>query len=208
MAFKSAGQFNAAIRGTTGTIGNVASGNYLEIANDGEIILHGNARVEDYIQISAGAAKAPGVSPATYVLHGLDGAWEFAKDADKEISLNFTLQKGTDRTVAFAFAIGWSCAVNTGNVKWEIQYLWRKLDEDTSSSTPDETITETVAVSSTANGYKYTVFDAAVLPDSDDRYCAVKISRLGSDAADTADGVTNYVGIGILHAKNKIGDPI
>jgi len=204
--FNGTSPFNGAIRGTTGLIGNVASGNYIEIASDGEITLYGNARITDYIQLGAGAARAPGASPATYVLHGIDGAWQFAKNLDKEISLNFTFQKGTDRTVALAFVVGWSCAVNTGNVKWELQYLWRKLDEDTSSSTPDETVTETVAVSSTANGYQYTVFDAATLPDSDDRYCAVKLSRLGSDGADTADDASHYVGIGILYAKNKLGD--
>jgi len=209
MSFKGIGPFFGAIRGPTGLIGNVATGDYIEIANNGEITLYGDARITEYIQISAGSARAPGIKPATYVTHGIGGAWEFAKAADNEISITFTLQKGTDRTVPFKFIIGWSCGVNTGNVKWEIQYLWRKLNEDTSSSTPDETVTETVAVSSTANGYQYTVFDIAVLPDSDDRYCTVKIARIGSDdELDTADDVAHYVGIGILYAKNKIGDPI
>lgn len=191
-----------------GSQANIAAGNYTEIAADGEITLYGDARVTDYIQIGAGAARAPGVSPATYVVHGVDGAWEFAKDSDKEVSLNFTLQKGTDRSVAFKYIIGWSCAANTGNVKWELQYLWRKLDEDTSSTTPDETVTQTVAVSSVTNGYQFTILDMAVLPDADDRYCATKLTRIGTDAADTADDVTHFVGVGILFAKNKIGDPV
>jgi len=209
MTFNGTCPFNGAINATKGSIGNTATGDYIEIANDGKVTLYGNARVTDYIQLGAGAARAPGIKPATYVTHGIGGAWEFAKNADNEISINFTFQKGTDVIVPLKFVIGWSCVANTGNVKWELQYLWRKLNEDTGSSTPDETVIKTVAVSSTANGYQYTIFDAAVLLDSDDRYCNMKISRIGSDGElDTADDVAHYVGIGILYAKNKLGDSI
>jgi len=181
--------------------------NYTEIKNDGEINLHGTARVKKTIQIPASGLKSSGVNPATEVAHGLDGALQFAKNLDQNGSFAVAIRKDTDRSIAPILRFGWSSPATTGDVKLQVQYLWRSLEEDTSSTTPDGTVTEVSTVSTTANGYEITNVTLTT-PSATDRICQVRITRLGTDAEDTADDEINLLGIVLEYTSDKLGESL
>ena len=151
-------------------------------------------KVKKIQQIALGALKAPGVKPATYGDFGLNGSYSFAKDDENSVSVTVPLPRDMDKLVAPSLGIGWSSPATTGNVYWRIQYLYRGVDEDTSSVTPDESLPSAETVSSTANGYKFKYFQLGV-PSATDRIIVLKISRLGADDLDTADNVANQISL-------------
>ena len=180
--------------------------NYSQFNDDtGILTLHGNARVLKTLQIKASELKSAGLNPASFVSHGLDGALQFAKNLTQNSSLVFAIRKDLDRTEIPNLEIGWSSPATTGNVKIQVEYLWRSINEDTSSTTPDDTITEIIEVSGTANGYNYNTFPLCC-PSSTDRIGQIQISRIGGDALDTADDVLNLIGITIKYTSNKLGE--
>jgi len=66
--------------------------NYASFASDGELSLHGTARVKKDLWIDANGIKAPGAHPATFVEDGLTGCWEFA---DQGVANNQEQVSGT-----------------------------------------------------------------------------------------------------------------
>ncbi len=109
-----------------------------------------------------------------------------------------------DRTVAPTLRLGFSSPAIIGNVKWQIQYLWRGLDEDTSSVTPDATVTDIVTVSGTADGYKLANF-ILTAPSATDRTCQVKITRLGTEEVGGAGDAANLIVAVIEYTSDKLG---
>jgi len=195
--------------GTNGADGNCKFGvetttNYLEIKGDGELALYGTARVKRFVQINATATKGVGTNPATEGEIGLNGCMIFSKTIDENIGSVITIPNDMDRSVAPTIRIGWASPVTTGNIKWEVKSLYRSENEDISSTTADDTIDVVDAVSSTSNGYQYTSFTLSA-PSSTDRVVQIRITRLGSDASDTADDVANLLGFLFEYTSNKLG---
>lgn len=179
--------------------------NYASFATDGELSFVGTSRVEKTIQIPAGSAKAPGASPAVFTSLGLDGAWEFSKGSDLQISSAFAIRPDMDRSVAPSVKIGWSSPATTNDVHWKLEYLWIGANENAASVTPNETLTEITTVSPISNGYKNTEFQL-LKPSSTDIACILRITRLGS--LDNADDVANITGIVIKYTSNKLGEAL
>ena len=178
--------------------------NYAAFAADGELTLHGTARAKKTIQFAASEMKSAGISPATEVVLGLDGALAFAKNADDNGSFSFFIRDEMDRTVAPTVRLGWSSPAIVGDVKWQIQYLWRGLDEDTGIVTPDATVVDIVTVSGTTNGYKLANF-TLIAPSGTDRSCQVKITRLGTEEIGGADDVANVIVAVVEYTSDKLG---
>jgi len=64
-------RINGEILGSVGAkIGDGGTTNYVEIKSDGEVNLHGTARVKQGIWVDANGIKAPGAKPATEISHG------------------------------------------------------------------------------------------------------------------------------------------
>jgi len=166
--------------------------------------MHGNARVKKYIQIGAAASKAPGLVPAEFVAHGLDGAWAFDDNKDEEISFNFAFPSDVDRTEIIELRIGWSQVSSSGDVEWEVEYNHIGLGEDTSSITPEGTVTQTQTVSNATNGYAITSFNLTI-PDSTARITEIKLTRLGTSINDTASGDAHFLGAVLEYTSNVLG---
>jgi len=182
--------------------------NYTEIKSDGEINLHGTARVKKNVEIAIGSIKPPPTNPANWVGLGIAGAWEFADNSTRQVILELPLPKDIDRDEDVVLCIGWSSPSTTGNCVWQFEYLFRGEDEDITASA-DDTLTKTEAPSSTANGLTMTEF---TIPSSDisdtDSCLLIRISRLGGDGNDDLGDVANLTGMTLIYTCDKLGEAI
>lgn len=182
--------------------------NYTEIKTDGEINLHGTARVEKCHWICANGIKAPGSKPADFVEDGLTGCWEFGD----EIEANQESVSGTvktpcdmDRTIAPKFGIGWHAnGVSPGDCKWQLEYLWVSPNEDV-TAVAQETLTVVSTASATSDGLIVAEFTGIDLPSGTDVAMFWKITRLSADASDTIAAVTHMRGNYFKYTSNKLG---
>jgi len=195
---------NTSVTGVT-SLGDGGTTNYTEIKADGEINLHGTARVKRDVWIPASGVRAPGASPATWVDHGISGVWQFSDtgSAEDKIVFNLKLPNDMDRSVAPTINVGWSCT-NTGNVVWQLEYLYTALNEDTSAAA-EETLTETDAASATAEGLVVTAFDGVNVPGSTDVCVHCRLSRMDSSGNDTVGADVELHGVCLEYTANKLG---
>lgn len=194
------------------TIGDGGLENYTEIKNNGEIILHGDARVYKEFIVPAGAIKAPGAKPATQTVLGIleTPVWQFSNEilvANQEsVSFSIKVPEDMDRTIDPVLLIGWS-APTYGNVKWGAEYLYRTLNEDvTISAQGSQNIT--VSSSSTSNGFVASSINSFATPDSNDLNIRFKLTRLSASAEDNLTDVVNLEGVVFRYVANKIGGTI
>ena len=188
-------------------LGDGGGTNYTEIKDDGEINLHGTARVKKRLQINVGSIKGAGANPASYVDYGLNGAFEFSKVIDESIAEASAVPFDIDRSVAPTFTIGWSSPETTGTCVWQLEVLYREEDEDWSSTTPQSTIEVEASPSNTTDGLAFTSFTLPTL-SSTDAGMIFRLSRLGSDADDDMDDVAYVFGGAIDYTANKLGAPL
>lgn len=194
-------------------IGDFKSGddntNYLKIANDGELSLTGTARVKDCVWIDAVSIRAPLTKSATYVVHGLNGAWSFADAVggnEETINAATKIPSNMDRSVAPTFKIAWSAdGSSPGNCKWKFEYVWRALDEDTIAFA-QENLTVVSSASATANGLVIAEITGIDLPSSSDQCLYFKITRLSADEQDTISDTAELLCICLEFTANKLGE--
>ena len=172
--------------------------NYFKVADDGEITLVGTARVKKQHWIGADALREPGAKPASFVAHGLKGAWEFADASsgnEEQISGTFKIPTDMDISVAPTFNIGWSAAGSSpGNSKWQLEYLWLAANEDTTAAA-QETLTTISTASATSNGLVIATFSGIDLPTSSDKALFWRITRLSASGDDTISDDIHLHGI-------------
>lgn len=190
------------IFGTT-ELGDGGTTNYASFAADGELTLNGTARVSKTEWISVGAFKAPGTKPAENIDYGIAGGWEFSDATDDTIVATKRLPVDMDKTVAPSFKIGWGSAETTGDVVWQLEYLYVSAGESLAAAAQD-TNTTTTTVSGTANGLNVTTIEMDAAGASD-QLLKVRIKRLGADAADTLSGTAILVGCGFNYTSDKLG---
>jgi len=185
--------------------------NYFQIDSDGVATLVGTARVKKRLYISADGLKAPGEKPATFVLHGLKGAWQFddAIEANQEtVSGSVKLPDDMDITVAPTFSIGWSAnGVSPGNCKWQFEYLYMTENSDTTAAA-QETLTIVSTASATSNGLVIAEVSGMDLPGANDKAMFWRITRLSADAQDTIADTVEMHGDFFEYTANKFGAAI
>lgn len=184
-------------------IGDVAGGNYTEIKADGEINLHGTARVTNAQWIGASGVRAPGVKPATWVDLGISGAWEFTDGTDDTVVANMLVPYSMDRTVAPTITLGWSTPVVIGDGVWQVEYLWRAEDEDVTAAAQG-TLQVTTAASAVADGLVRSTVTLAA-PDVTDYCLHMRIKRRADLGADTLGDVASLSGICMTYTSDKLG---
>jgi len=187
------------------------SSNYTEIKDDGEINLHGTARVKKDLWIDSNGIKAPGSKPATFVEDGLTGCWEFADaiEANQEqVSGTIKIPSDMDRTVIPTFNIGWHAdTVSPGNAKWQFEYLWAGVNEDVRAAA-QETLTVITTASATAGGLIVTEVTGIDLPSATDKAMFWRITRLSADAQDTISEAIHMRGEFFRYTANSLGESI
>jgi len=178
--------------------------NYLNISPTGVVTLAGAARTRNSVDISFAGLRAPGTKPATFVDHGIAGAWEFSDDADDTIIAQGRIPRRADISVAVSLAFKWSSPATSKVCKWQLEYLWRAGDEDMTVAA-QETLTITPTSSANANGLVVSELTGIDLPSDTDNLIKMRIKRLGADAADTLSDVANLTGISLRFTSNKLG---
>lgn len=197
---------DAGIGGTT-TLGTAI--NYTQFV-DGTVTFYGTARHYNVVWVDAGGIKAPGSHPATAVSHGVleTPAWCFANQmlvANQEtVSASIRIPERMDRSVEPTLILGWSSTTTSGNVTWQLEYLWTSPGESTAGAA-QETLTVTTAVSATAEGLVMSTFTGIDIPSATDACMHLRITRLSASASDTVADDVELHGMCFRWMSNKLG---
>ena len=183
-----------------------AGANYTEIKSDGEINLHGTARVKRGQWYDATGMKAPGTKPASYVDHGISGAWEFSDGTDDTLVFNLKIPEDMDRSIAPTLIIGWSTntAVITETAVWQLEYLITASGDDTTAAAQDTAEVHSNAVAQ-SNGLIIAEFTGLDAAGSTDVCVHCRLKRLGADADDDLTDTAELQGICLSYTANKLG---
>lgn len=158
------------------------------------------------IWIPANGLKAPQVKPATWVSHGISGAWKFSDGDDETLVADMRIPIRMNREINPLFAIGWSAdGVGPGNCEWQLIYNWLAPDDDTTEIVEVVTITQVGAASTVrANGMVLTVFSDEILHPSEDDVCLqINLKRLADGILDTIADTVELLGICLQFSKKE-----
>ena len=191
------------------TFGDGGTTNYTEIKADGEINLHGTARVEKCIVLRVGSFKAPGSNPADLEDLGIAQCYAFDPNVQQYISSEIIVPNDMDISVAPTLKADWSAAATTGTAVWQLEYLWRAPDEDMTAAA-QETIRGESDPSGTSNGLVVAEMTGIDAPSSTDRVLLIRISRDTTDGTYTDDmaGDAHLTAVKLCYTSNKLGEAI
>jgi len=178
--------------------------NYLEISDNGVLTLNGNARVFKTEWVTVAGLKVPGTKPAEFVDWGINGGLEFSDGTDDTAVTTIRLPQDMDKSVAPDYKIGFASDATTGDVVWQLEYLYNGPNEDTTASA-QETLTVTKTISATSDGLTVATITGMDLPSDTDQLLVLRIKRLGADASDTLTDDAVLLGTGLNYTVNKIG---
>jgi len=182
---------------------------YIGFGADGQITLVGDARVYEGVWLDPAGLKAPSVKPATYIDHGITGAWQFVDGDTNNLVFNIRIPDDMDRSVAPYLLIGWSTSttVITETAVWQLEYLYTALGEDTSAVAQD-----TLEVLSNAIAQSHGLIAASItgldLVGADDVCMHCRLERLGADGDDDLTDTAELHGVCLRYVANKIGEAI
>jgi len=181
--------------------------NYCEIKADGEIALHGTARVKKTLWLPFETLKASGTKPATYIDHGIAGAWEFSDATDDTIVFLAEIPSDMDRSEALTMKLGWSTdtTVTTETAVWQLEYLWIAPGDDTTAAA-QETLTIQSNAIAQANGLIIAEFTGVDLPSANDVCVHCRLKRLGADGNDDLTDTTELHGVCFEYTSDKLGE--
>jgi len=180
--------------------------NYAEFGTNGLLTLYGTARVRKNVEIAIGSIKPPATHPASWADLGIAGAWEFSDGTTETVILEIPLPLDIDRTENVVVDIMWASPSTTGNCVWELSYLMRGEDEAINAAA-DDTLRQTVAPSSTANGLVITSFTIPATDISDtDKILILKLDRIGGDTDDTLGDVAYLSSMNFNYISDKLGE--
>ena len=200
---------NFNVIGTT-NLGDGGVTNYAETKADGEINLHGTARVINGQWIDAQAIKAPQTNPAELISFGVleTPAFQFADAIEvnqENVTFNMRLPYRMDKGVAAFLAIGWSAdGISPGNCRWQLEYLFTKLDDDTSAGAQD-TVVVTSAASATAHGLVVVQLPAMQVTEATDICVHCRVTRLSADVLDTISDAVELHGVCLNFTVDRLG---
>lgn len=194
------------INACQGRFGNVDAGNYAEFQqNTGFWVAYGLARPVQGAWVPAQGLRAPGVQPASYVDHGVSGAWEFADGQQRHVACSVRIPPGADLSVGLSILLGWSSPTQDAYCDWNISYLITALDEDTTGAA-QQTLQSYEVSSAVANGLRVGQFDIAVAQIGITDVCIhMDIWRDGGDGGDTLGAVAHLHGICLQYVMNQLG---
>jgi len=188
-------------------IGDGGTTHYTEIKADGEINLHGTARVKKSLWLPFEVLKAPGTKPADYVDHGIAGAWSFSDGTDDTVVFLAEVPPDMDRSVSPTLKIGWSTNTTATNetAVWQFEYLWMAPGEDTTAAAQDSLTVNSNAIAQ-ANGLIIAEITGIDAPDATDVCVHCRLKRLGADGDDDLTDTAEVHGVCLSYTANKLGE--
>lgn len=186
--------------------------------NEGEIIKVNNQSVwtcsnetesvvykNEFIKVTG--FKAPTISPATYIDWGLNGAWEFSDGANDVVSTTIRVPTDIDITQPMELKIGFASECITGNVTWQLEYLYLSQNED-STQVAQEILNTTTPISNIGNGLTIATITGLDILTATDQLILLRITRLGNDELDTLECDCVMLGTGLKYISDKRGRTI
>jgi len=183
--------------------------NYTNFAPDGEISLIGTARVKKSLWLPFEVLKAPGTKPATYIDHGIAGAWQFSDGTDDTVVFLAEVPPDMDRSIAPTLKIGWSTNTTATDetAVWQIEYLWISPGEDATGEV-QETLTVNSNAIAQANGLIVAEITGIDAPDATDVCVHCRLKRLGADANDDLTDTAELHGVCLSYTSNSLGESL
>lgn len=187
--------------------------NYTEIKSDGEINLHGTARVKKEFDISI-TKLSPGGSGATTAQIGNYAGESF--DINDDVVGSFEVPHDCDTSENLEFRVYWAIdeayATNSGEVQWELDWSATSADETEALDSPTHTGTIDFGDQDIPATAKYlTRTSAGVLSSaslSDDDLVGFTVKRIALDGGSnpTADPIAFRVEV--EYTSNKLGEAL
>lgn len=179
--------------------------NYLEISGSGQLSLVSGARVKKCVRINVAAVKAPTNKPADFVDYGITGAWEFSDATDDTVVGDIEIPDDMDTSEVPGVVLYWSSEATEKYGVWQLEYSYRKVDEDMSITSGQETLSISGQSSAVSGGLVTSEFTGVDAPDSDDEIFIFRLKRLGADAADTLSDTAEFYGLRFRYTSDKLG---
>ena len=181
--------------------------NYIEIKSDGEINLHGTARVRKELDFNAGSVRAIGLDAATWISHGIKGAWEFKDNKDAQIITAINFPKDMDLSEAPIIKVNWSSVEIEEDAVWQLEYLYRQFGEDTTANAQD-TLSQIATSSARADGFVTEEFTGIDIPNINDRTIFIRLTRMSSDEDDTLGNTAELHSLIFVYVSDKLGESL
>ena len=171
------------------------------------VTLKADGRVYSGVWVPVNGMKAPGTKPATWIDHGIAGAWEFSDATDDTVVASVKIPDDMDRSVAPTFLLGWSTntAVITETAVWQVEYLYTEAGEDTTAAAQETLTVDSNAVAQ-SNGLVVATITGVDLPSATDVCIHVRIKRLGADGNDDLTDTAELHGFCYRYTANKLGE--
>lgn len=196
---------------TTGagvSIGDGGATNYMEVKADGEVILHGTARVKNHAKLYASAGKKAGVQDPTSAVIGITPVEQFSQAVTQHLYYTFHTPEDWDPTTDMLAHVHWAPVnANAGDVVWDIDYTSVASNSDevltvapTSLSVTDSTEARQDEPLETTNVTM--VSGNLALED----IISIHVSRDTGDGADTYAAAASFIKLEIAYTKNKHGE--
>ena len=163
--------------------------------------------VKRELDFNAGAVRGGVSDPSSWVSHGIKGAWEFANNKEEEIVTAINLPKDMDLSVAPELKVCWSSNTTEKNAVWQLEYLFRQADEDTTVAA-DGTLTQIATSSATADGFTFGIFTGLNVPHTDDKTMFIRLTRLSLDGSDDLGDTAELHSLIFVYTADKLGEAI
>ena len=163
--------------------------------------------VKKELEFNAAAVRAGVSDPASWVSIGMKGAWEFSNNKEDEIVTAINLPKDMDLTEAPILKVCWSSHATSADAVWQLEYLFRQIDEDTTAGAQD-TLTQTATSSATADGFTTTDFTGINTISVSDKTMFLSLTRLSLDGNDTLGDTAELHSLIFVYTADKLGEAI
>jgi len=180
--------------------------NYASFASNGELTLHGTARVERHFIADAKRFKIPATNYPGESLEGLFYTLDFDKDTEESAYLVEHIPYRWDVSTDMEVMVSWfHDNVDSGTVVWAIEY--KAISSGDSIAGTGTVITQASGGNHEPGKEVRTVFTEKILysnlePDDD---IAIRFFRKSGDGADTLGEDARLVNIHIIYIENTLG---
>ena len=188
-------------------IGDGGTTNYCEIKADGEINLHGTARVKKEFGVILTDFN-PGASGPTKALHDIFPTFEFTINDDMHTSFELPTdwEAGTDIEIEVYWAIDEAYATNNGEVRWNTDWRAVAVGEVISGGASGTIDFGDVRINTTANAIVKTEGTIPGASLAQDDLIAFNGSRVALVAGNNPTAEPYIVAVRVEYTANKLGE--
>jgi hypothetical protein len=194
-------------------IGDGGITNYMEIKSDGEINLHGTARIKETIKVFTSSELQRGITPPS---SGAIGSFAFEQytindDSILNLAVLNARDEGTDIEVTFRWAIDEAYSINSAEVQWQVD--WSVIPDDGSVALDNPTYFGTIKsgdinVPAIALGIQETTITIPGTNITNDDELGITLKRVALDDGNDPAVEPGMIIVGILAISDKLGEPL